>query len=37
MTVSRLLDKLAARPWALSCTSFVLTALLIIPKGVIIF
>jgi len=36
-TVSKLLNRLAASPWTLSCTSFVLTALLIQSKGVSVF
>ena len=33
MTISKLLNRLAASPWALSCTSFVVTALLIRTNG----
>jgi len=29
MTISKLLNRLAASPWALACTGFVLTALLL--------
>jgi hypothetical protein len=32
MAISKLLDKLAAKPWAMSCTGFVLTALFILPR-----
>jgi hypothetical protein len=32
--ISKLLDKLAANPWAMSCTGFVLTALLMLPKEI---
>jgi hypothetical protein len=33
----KLLNKLAASPWAISCTSFVLTALLIRSNGLDVF
>jgi hypothetical protein len=32
-----LLDKLAAHPLALACASFILTALVIVPRDVIVF
>jgi hypothetical protein len=34
MSISKLLDKLAASPWAVSFTGFVLTALVILPRHV---
>ena len=37
MSFSRLMDKLAANPVALACTSFALTALLMLPDGVTLF
>jgi hypothetical protein len=37
MTLSKLLNRLAASPWALSCTSFVVTALLIRSNGLSVF
>ena len=37
MSLSKLLSRLAASPWALSCTSFVVTALLIRSNGLSVF
>ena len=37
MTVSKLLSRLAASPWLISCTSFVATALLIRSTDLSIF
>lgn len=37
MTLSKLLNRLATSPWALSCTSFVVTALLIRSNAISVF
>jgi hypothetical protein len=37
ITLSKRLNRLAASPWALSCTSFVVTALLIRSNGLSVF
>ena len=37
MSFWHLIDKLAANPLALACTSFALTALLMLPEGVTSF
>jgi hypothetical protein len=37
MSISKLLDKLAANPWALSFMSFALTALVMVPRDINLF